>query len=234
MSVFTKKKFTITVEGENVALSATHWESSGALGFRNEKFPVLVFIHQWGLLGGSSSLMEGMARQAAAMGVDSITFDLRGVGESTGSRSWTNFSETRDAAAVIQYVEDTLHKNVYLIGSSAGAPVAGYLLDSSPAIIGGTFVGYVWGCVTSIVFGWAYRAIAESKKPKLFVVGDRDEFTSLPQYESRIGALSGDKNEMRLLSGKNHFEIEGPTYDRTVVSWTIDFISEVLSDEQYS
>jgi uncharacterized protein len=227
MPMFTARKFTIDVDGESVTLAATHWVSSAATK-KSESFPVLVFIHQWGILGGSADLMEGIARQAAALGADSITFDLRGVGESTGWKSWTNSAEARDAAAVIAYVEKTLKRSVFLFGSSAGAPVAGYLLDSSSAVLGGVFVGYVWGCLTSIVFGWAYRAIAQSTKTKLFVVGDRDEFTSLAQYESRISALAGDKNEMRLISGKNHFEIEGPQYDQTVAKWAIDFICDTL------
>jgi hypothetical protein len=82
----------------------------------------------------------------------------------------------------------------------------------------------VWGFWVSIVFGWAYEAIRTSTKPKLFVVGDRDEFTSMSQYTYRIGLLEGEVNEMKLIEGKNHFEIEAPAYDATIIEWMHEFV----------
>ena len=31
-----------------------------------------------------------------------------------------------------------------LVGSSGGAPLAGYALDASDRVLGGFFIGYVW------------------------------------------------------------------------------------------
>jgi hypothetical protein len=42
-------------------------------------------------------------------------------------------------------------------------------------------LGYVFGWCASILFGGHYRAVLDSTKPKLFIQGDRDEFTSASQ-----------------------------------------------------
>ncbi len=44
-------------------------------------------------------------------------------------------------------------------------------------------LGYVFGFAASILFSGHYRAVLDSKKPKLFVQGDRDEFTSTSQLQ---------------------------------------------------
>ena len=126
------------------------------------------------------------------------------------------------------YVEKTFSKKVFLVGSSAGAPLSGAVLDYTPNIVGGAFIGYTWGFWTSIVFGWAFESIRNSPKPKLFIVGDRDEFTSMDQYHSRIAVLRGDLNEMQVIEGKNHFEIESPAFDKPVASWVAAFLKKVM------
>ena len=42
-------------------------------------------------------------------------------------------------------------------------------------------LGYVFGWCASILFGGHYRAVLDSTKPKLFIQGDKDEFTSASQ-----------------------------------------------------
>ena len=82
----------IPVSSSSVVLAATVWTNEA-----NASNPtMLVFVHQWGLLGGSGQLMQGLARHACAAGIDGITFDLRGIGQSTGSSSLCNSTETAD------------------------------------------------------------------------------------------------------------------------------------------
>ena len=217
----------ISVPGEPEVILRGHvWENP------TTKLPremMLVFVHQWGILGGSGRLMQGIARNSCILGFNSITFDLRGIGSSSGRGSWCNSTEMRDVAAVCNFVQNTYKKKVFLVGSSAGAPLSGACLDYSPNIIGVCFIGYTWGFWSSIVFGWAYNAIENSTKPKLFVVGDRDEFTSMSQYGYRMGTLKGSMNVMKLIKGKNHFEIEGPAYDKLVAEWVMEFIDNMES-----
>jgi hypothetical protein len=131
--------------------------------------------------------------------------------------------------SVIDYVVDNFRDHeIFLVGSSAGAPTTGAVLDYSPKIIGGCFIGYVWGYLGSFVFGWAYKPIAESSKPKLFVCSDCDQYTSIAQYQYRLAELKGTINEMKVIEGKDHYEIEQPAFDETITDWIHEFIVEKI------
>ena len=121
---------------DNISLSLRRWMGSGDHSQRSEV--LVLFVHQYAVMGGSGQLMEGM-------------IDLRGAGRSTGRSSWTNQNELRDVQAVIDYVLNTTSKKIFLVGSSAGAPLSGACLDYSDRILGGLFVGYVWGFWASIL-----------------------------------------------------------------------------------
>jgi hypothetical protein len=88
----------------------------------------------------------------------------------------------------------------------------------------------VWGFWSSLVFGWAYKYIEASTKAKLFVIGDKDEFTSVDQYEHRIKQLKGSRNELNIIKDKNHFEIESPVFDAPLSKWILDFIEKLSND----
>jgi uncharacterized protein len=207
---------------DGVRLSVRKWK-----GINHQRDILIIFVHQYAIMGGQGQLMEGMARRVAKQGYDAFTFDLRGAGRSTGKSSWTNQNELLDVQTVVDYALQSTNKNIFLVGSSGGAPLAGSTLEYSDRIMGGLFVGYVWGFWASILFGWAYSSLQNSPKPKLFVVGTKDEFTSMSQYEERIGRLSGPINEMRIIEGKNHFEIEAPVYDQQIADWIGEFLSKI-------
>lgn len=171
--------------------------------------------------------MEGMAQQSLKYGFQALTFDLRGAGDSTGSCSYTNQPEVADVQAAIDFLIAETGRNIFLIGSSGGAPLAGAVLDYSPKVVGACLIGYVWGWWASWLFGWAYPALQQSPKPVLFVIGDRDEFTSMQTYTDKIAALTNPGNKQtQVIADKNHFEIEAPCYDKQVVTWITTFMKE--------
>ncbi|CAM9341293.1 unnamed protein product, partial [Ectocarpus fasciculatus] len=188
--------------------------------------PLLLFVHQYAMMGGCAQLMEGMARRAAGKGYTSVTFDLRGAGKSSGSCSFTNLAELEDVKAVIDHIVREMNKDVVIVGSSGGAALAGATLDYSDRVRGGMLIGYTWGWWASFLFGWAFPAIEASNKPKLFIVGDNDQFTSMELYKKKINLLPGPVNEMKLIPGQDHFQIEGSEYDDCVISWLDEFISQ--------
>jgi uncharacterized protein len=65
--------------------------------------------------------MRGLAVQFAERGLPAVTFDMRGVGRSTGSSTFTGLHEVKDVEAVVQWVEREMEHDVILVGSSAGA-----------------------------------------------------------------------------------------------------------------
>jgi len=220
--------FTVNTS-DGVCIEAKLWRSDKSISVN---LPMILFVHQLGKLGGSSNLMQGMARKMSSKGFDSITFDLRGIGKSTGYSTWTCRSELNDVKSMIDYISISTKKDIILVGSSAGAPLAGAVLDYSPRIKGGLMIGYVWGFWASILFGWAYEPLQKCCKPKLFVIGDRDEFTSVAQYQTRMAVLQGHVNIPKIIEGKNHFEIESPVYDDQVTTWLDEFIYEHIINKE--
>ena len=81
----------------------------------------VVLVHQYSKMGGCSALMRGMAASIACRGLPVITFDLRGVGRSTGRSTFTGSHEVKDVEAVCAWVHRSLDLRVLLVGSSAGA-----------------------------------------------------------------------------------------------------------------
>lgn len=215
----------IVISTGDIRLSAKLWEPREVSD--RPAGPVLLFVHQYAKMGGSGALMEGMARNAANYGYTSVTFDLRGAGRSTGACTFTNYAEMDDVKAMINHIINSMNKDVFLVGSSGGSALAGALLDYSDRIHGCMLIGYTWGWLTWFVFGWANAALESSRKPKLFIVGDRDNFTAMSTYEQKIGALSGDFNEMRVIEGKDHFEIEQAVYDASMMDWLHAFIEKL-------
>lgn len=204
---------------DDVTLAGKIWSSPDT----HVSSPMLLFVHQYAQMGGQGALMEGMAAESLQYGFAALTFDLRGAGDSDGSCTITNQAELADVRAAIDYLVAQTSREIFLVGSSGGAPLVGAALDHSPRVIGGAMIGYVWGWWASWLFGWAYPALERSAKPTLFVVGDRDEFTSISTYRQRISGLPGI-SEMRLIEGKNHFEIEAPCFDGQILAWVHEFM----------
>jgi uncharacterized protein len=218
---------------DDVVLQGEKWSSALASDPLYAR-PLFIFVHQYTVMGGSRQLMAGMARHAVSCGYEAVTFDLRGAGGSSGSCTFRNRSERDDVLAVVRHLEQSSPRPLLLVGSSAGAALAGSVLDSSARVLGGVFVGYTWGWGASLLFGWAFASLQHSSKPKLFVVGTADEFTSMAQYASRVAGLAGSSNEVAVIEGKNHFQIEAPEYDQFVVDKAVamaEKISSMVRDE---
>ncbi|CAM8972878.1 unnamed protein product [Rhodiola kirilowii] len=188
---------------------------------------VVVLVHPFSVLGGFQGLLKGIAIGLASNGYTSVTFDMRGAGKSTGKASLTGFAEVKDVVAVCQFVVENLGaKRILLVGSSAGAPIAGSAVDQIEQVVGYVSLGYPFGLTASILFGRHHKNILQSPKPKLFVMGTRDGFTSVKQLNNKVSSAAG-QNEIHLIEGVSHFQMEGADYDAQMVSLILNFISKL-------
>ena len=74
---------------------------------------ICVFVHPWGILGGSSANTEPFAEiLASRYGVQCLTFDLRGVGKSGGKKTFTCVDEVSDVEGACEYATAELKKEV--------------------------------------------------------------------------------------------------------------------------
>ncbi|KAK8520549.1 hypothetical protein V6N13_031007 [Hibiscus sabdariffa] len=194
---------------------------------KDNKNMAIVLVHPYSIMGGCQDLMQGIASGLANKGYPAVTFDMRGVGRSTGKPSLTGFAEVADVVAVCNWVSQIIssHK-ILLLGSSAGAPIAGSAVDQLEQVVGYVSLGYPFGMMASILFGRHHNAILQSPKPKLFVMGTRDGFTSVNQLNNKLKSAAG-RTEKHLIQGVSHFEMEGPDYDAAMVNCILEFIASL-------
>lgn len=188
---------------------------------------VVVLVHPYSVLGGSQANLRGIAQGIAEKGLQAVTFDMRGAGKSAGRSSLTGFSEINDVVAVCKWVCENLSTDrTLLVGSSAGAPIAGSAVDLMEQVVGYVGLGYPFGMMSSILFGRHHKAILQSQKPKLFVMGTEDGFTSVKQLKNKLRSAVG-RVETHLIEGTGHFQMEGPAYDAQMVNLISDFIASL-------
>ncbi|KAE8714973.1 transcriptional regulator ATRX-like [Hibiscus syriacus] len=123
----------------------------------------IVLVHPYSIMGGCQALMQGIASGLAEKGYPAVTFDMRGVGRSTGKPSLTGFAEVADVFAVCNWVSQKISShNILLLGSSAGVPIAGSAVDQLEHVVGYVSQGYPFGMMASILFGRHHNAILQS------------------------------------------------------------------------
>lgn len=113
------------------------------------------------------------------------------------------------------------------VPSGPGAPIAGSAVDKIQQVVGYVSLGYPFGLLASILFGRHHKAILKSPKPKLFVMGTRDGFTTVKQLKKKLKSAVG-RVETHLLEGVSHFEMEGSAYDNEMVSLILKFIASLM------
>ncbi|MED6130881.1 hypothetical protein PIB30_004742 [Stylosanthes scabra] len=187
----------------------------------------ILLVHPYSVLGGSQGLLKGIASALADKGYVAVTFDMRGVGRSTGRASLTGFSEVNDVVSVSNWLSNHLSlSRILLVGSSAGAPIAGSAVDKIEQVIGYVSIGYPFGITASILFGRHHKAILQSQKPKLFIMGTQDGFTSVKQLKNKLASAAG-RVEIHLIDGVGHFQMEGPAYDAQMVDLILKFAASL-------
>ncbi|CAI0555697.1 unnamed protein product [Linum tenue] len=188
---------------------------------------VIVLVHPFTVLGGCQALLKGMAIGLAERGYKAVTFDMRGAGRSTGRASLTGFSEIKDVIAVCKWVCENLGtRRILLVGSSAGSPIAGSSVDQIEEVVGYVSIGYPFGMLASVLFGRHHKAILQSQKPKLFIMGTQDGFTSVKQLQNKLKSAAG-RVETHLIEGAGHFQMEGPAYDAQMVNLILTFAASL-------
>jgi fermentation-respiration switch protein FrsA (DUF1100 family) len=133
-------------------------------------------------------------------------------------------AEVHQTVAVTKWAVDYFGAEapVVLLGSSAGAPIAGSALASLPPLPY-VAVGYTFGGIAAIGFGRHFGAVLRAPCPKLFIQGGADEFTSPRVLRRRVAQAAGEENEVVIVDDVGHFELESSAYDglvaRTVLGW---------------
>lgn len=206
--------------------------------------PIFVAVHPYGMMGGCRDVVVGTAAHMAEKhGAIVAVFDLRGVGESTGSCTLTHHNEIADVRGICRWLRamgpaealgaksfasDDKGPLLALLGSSAGSCVAGSSMDED-GVVAGVFSGYVFGWWASILFGGHYAAVKASEKPKCFIQGTADGFTSEAQLRAVADECKGTAH-LVFVEDVGHFELEGPEWEDRVGDAAVEFVAGVMAD----
>ena len=199
------KPETLSVPTPSGALDVHCWSPA-------EAALTVVTVHPWATLGGGEHNCIGTARElASTCGVRVLTFDMRASWMVWGVVS-AHRKEVGQIKAVCEWAKERWGGRLVLLGSSAGAPFAGSAIVAVPSVEGLIAIGYTWGFPASVAFGRHFGAVQQCDKPKLFIQGEHDEFTGVSTLQAKMAHAAGD-NEVVVVPGVGHFELESPAYD---------------------
>ncbi|EFA75687.1 hypothetical protein PPL_10740 [Heterostelium album PN500] len=171
----------------------------------------VVITHPHPMLGGNynNNVVLGISSFLTNhLHIPTLCFNFRGVGGSQGKGSWRGSYEREDVLAAVSYLLDHApigHRptRIIIVGYSYGAVIGSSVADSHQSIIGYTSVSYPFGPLTLMLLG-PLLELGKSNKPKLFIQGDRDNFTGTSKYKSRTADFP-HPTEVRLFENVDHF-----------------------------
>ncbi len=173
----------------------------GRLSVPKPGAPAVVICHPHPEYGGSmdNNVVYAVRDTAAGLGLTTLIFNFRGVGES-GGRSTGELMDARDVGAAVDFVlglPDPKPSSVFLVGYSYGAWVGVFhaLADSRIA---------AWAAISPPTAMFDFSYLAGSTVPKLFVCGDSDYFISMDQLREIYDRLPEPKR-LVTVRGADHF-----------------------------
>jgi hypothetical protein len=227
----------------------------------------IVTVHPWATLGGGEHNTIGLARYITSQTESNqkwrvISFTLQSTPIWRGGAVWGILSkhsyEVEQIVDVTKWAMNT-YGPVVLLGSSAGAPMAGssmeqLLQDGSfkDKFIAYVALGFTFGKFASLGFGRHFSAVISTGNthhslcgtdqtsdtiivppPKLFIMGEKDEFTTVPQLEKAVAKMKAScgssRIDTRVVANVGHFELESPGYDPYVSKLVLEWLEDVLT-----
>ena len=86
-----------------------------------------------------------------------------------------------------------------------------------------------FGKLASIGFYRHFHSIVTASSPKLFISGDRDEFTSVNQLEDMVKKMRSNSHvDTEIVANVGHFELESPGYDALVAQLVLEWLDKVV------
>jgi uncharacterized protein len=161
----------------------------------------VILCHPHPQYGGDmhNPVVSTMAESAFREGYSTLRFNFRGAGESEGSYG-EGIGEKEDVQAAIQFLSLKLRVPepfLILAGYSFGAWTGLQVAAQDPKVRGMVGIAPPLGIYD---FGF----LKESRKNKLFVVGNQDMYCPLPVLEKWYGELEEPKS-LTVLPGADHF-----------------------------
>lgn len=164
-------------------------------------FAALV-AHPHPLFGGTmhNKVVYHAMKSFAAFGLPVLRFNFRGAGLSEGKHDDAR-GEVDDVLAALNYLYTRCAKPILFAGFSFGSYVGLRACGGDSRVAGLVGLGLP---VSAAGRNYTYEFLERCTQPKLFVSGDRDDF-STPEALTRILAAAPAPCERILIAGADHF-----------------------------
>jgi alpha/beta superfamily hydrolase len=189
---------------------------------------IAVFTHPHPKLGGDANNNVVMALSRALtskFNVTAIRFNTRGVGESGGWSTWRGVSERDDIKQVLLFARERANElgngtKILLCAYSFGAAVGLSTLSMNPTLADAVAIfGYPKGWLASVLFSAHYSHVdVKGGIPKLYVLGNQDDFTSVDTMKSLVEQVSEPK-ELRIVQGEHFFFEREGILAKELIDW---------------
>jgi hypothetical protein len=146
----------------------------------------------------NDAVITGIFRKLSASNIPAIRFNFRGAGRSGGVHD-NGKGEIDDVRAIIAAFQGISGATqMFVAGYSFGAAVGCVAAAETPEV-----AGYAAVAMPFKLFPKHAKRL-DCPKPKLFITGTRDNFTSLADFSKKVGVLS-EPVETYEINGADHF-----------------------------
>ena len=187
-------------------------------------FPSVAMCHPHPIFGGNmdNDLVVGMCRALIEEGFATLRFNFRGVGNSEGTFTKGEMEQEDVYAAlhVLRRWPGVARGRIGLAGYSFGASMILTGISRYKAAKAFAFVSPPLGSLT-------HQIIGRDKRPKIFIVGDRDGLVPYASLEEKVDSLNGAVH-VRVVPGADH-SWKGPTASEAaghVASFFVDALQK--------
>ena len=162
-----------------------------------------VVCHPHPLYGGTlhNKVIFHAMKALNSFGFPVLRFNFRGAGLSHGEHDYGN-GEVEDVRTALDWLDHEFHRSLIFAGFSFGAAVG--LRAACPDSRVKAAIGLGLPIAPIDDRNYNYTFLKACAKPKLFVSGDRDQFSSPAQLEGLVKSIP-DPKKLVLIAGADHF-----------------------------
>ena len=136
-----------------------------------------------------------------SFGFPVLRFNFRGAGLSQGEHDYGN-GELEDVRAALDWLEHEFHRPLIFAGFSFGAAVGLRAACPDSRVRAAIALGLPISPIDDRKYD--FSLLTNCAKPKLFISGDHDQFSSPAQLESLVKSIP-DPKKLVLIGGADHF-----------------------------
>ncbi len=185
-------------------------------GSKDARYAALV-THPHPLYGGTmhNKVVYQAAKALSAFGFPVLRFNFRGAGLSQGKHD-NGRGEVDDVRAALHWLMNEFALPVVFAGFSFGAATGLRACCPESRV---PFLISIGTPVAAEGRVYAYKFLAECKKPKLFVSGDHDQYGPVAEIE-RVAANAADPKKLVIVPNADHFfEGQLPAMRTAIETW---------------